>query len=81
MATSVKDRNRNTVFVGDEVVDGMTNVKYIVKYGFCKKYAFTGFYVESYEGIEATINNDSGEDYNHYITLKGKNINDKTEGK
>ena len=81
MATPIKDRHKNTVFIGDEIIDGMSNIKYIVKYGFCKKYAFTGVYVESLEGREATINNDSGEDHNHFITLTGKNIHDKTARK
>jgi hypothetical protein len=68
--TSIKDKNRKDLFEGDLIKDTLTTAVYEIKYGYCKKAGFTGWYCEN-EHQEIPINNDSGKDYNSQILFIG----------
>ncbi len=43
----ITDKNGKEIYEGDLLIDLLTKMEYVVKFGFCKKYAFVGWYVES----------------------------------
>lgn len=56
--TGMVDRNNRDVFVNDKILDCLTKMDYVVLFGLCKKHAYTGFYCESDEGRQTTLNPD-----------------------
>lgn len=78
LMTPIQDMNMEAIYVGDIVKDRLTGRIHEVKFGFCKKYAFTGFYCETADGYQATLNGDYGKSTNSQIEVIG-NIHEHPE--
>lgn len=72
--TGLCDKNGVEVYEGDKLLDLLTNIVYTVKFGFCYKFAFTGFYCEDIDGRVCQLNNDSDSDKNSQIKVIGSNL-------
>jgi uncharacterized phage protein (TIGR01671 family) len=70
-STGLLDINGTEIFEGDVIINE-AKVVYVVRFGFCQKNAFTGWYAEGINiSHEGAINNDSDSDRNSYIEVIG----------
>lgn len=73
--TGLIDCNNKEIYEGDVLHDTLTHLTHVVKYGYCKKYAYTGWYCEAEDGYQAALNGDYGSLQNSLIEIIG-NIHD-----
>lgn len=70
--TTVNDKDGKQIHVGYRVKNITTTMEYVVKFGFCKKYGFTGYYLESEDGLVTPLNGgEDGEANNPDLELIG----------
>ncbi len=68
--TGIRDTDSNEIYENMTVIDSLTNMETVVKFGFCKKYAFTGWYLENLELEYVTALMPSFADINSYLKIK-----------
>ncbi len=71
-SSDVLDKNGKEIYQFDIVQDVLSKMVYVVKKGFCKKYAFTGWYLDNEDGyVTALVGGENGEPQNKYLEIIG----------
>lgn len=70
--TGYLDKTKQEIYEDDILLDTLTGVEYQIKFGFCKKYAYTGWYCWN-EELEraATLNGDYDTNINSQVIVIG----------
>jgi uncharacterized phage protein (TIGR01671 family) len=77
--TSLKDKNSKEIYEGDIIKDFLTGMVYEVRFGFCKKYGFNGWYCWNEDHQRsATLNGDYDTEVNSQTEIIG-NIYENSE--
>lgn len=64
----IRDCGGIELYLGDTIEDTLTKAVYVIEFGFCKKYAFTGWYAKGINVDQSVpLNNDDDSDKNSHI--------------